>query len=108
MFKVLLITLFAFNAYALEDYSGKKYEIVTIDERDVNAECAKQDCLAKTVKIEHGDTLDGEDPVAVTCIEKLKGSLLQLHDGEYNERGFCVLSDGSMLGFGSIRAELIQ
>lgn len=107
MIRILLLTFFCFSAYALEDFTGKKYEVVTIDDRTVSAECAKTDCLAKTVKIEHGDTLDGEDPAAVSCIEVLKGAPLQLHDGNYNEESFCVLSDGSMIDFGSIRADLI-
>ena len=107
MFKIILLTLVSFNVYALEDYTGKKYEVVTIGDRTVSAECEKSDCLAKTVKIGHGDTLDGEDPAAVSCIEVLKGAPLQLHDGNYNEESFCVLSDGSMIDFGSIRADLI-
>lgn len=60
--------------------------------RTVSAECEKSDCLAKTVNIGHGDPLYGEDPAAVSCIEVLKGAPLQLHDGNYNEESFCVLS----------------
>lgn len=108
MLKLLILTLFSFNAYALQDFNGKKYEMVEIGDRLVSAECEKKDCLAKSVKITHGNTLDGEDPAAVTCIEVLKGSPLQLHDGNHNEESVCVLSDGSMIDFGSIRADLIQ
>lgn len=105
----LILISFSQLVWSLEDYAGKKYEIITLDnQRDVNIECKNTDCLAKSIEIKHGKTLDGEDPAAVTCIEVLKGKPLQLHDGNYNERGFCLLTDQSMIGFGSIRAELIQ
>lgn len=99
----------SFSASALEDFLGKKYEVVTLENnREVSAICLKEDCIAKSIEIKHGKALDGEDPAAVACIESLKGAPLQLHDGNHNEQSFCVFSDKSMLGFGSIRAELIQ
>ena len=110
MMKYIIFTLLlSFNCFALQDFTGKKYEVYTTDQgRDINIECKDKDCTAKTIKVVHGNALDGEDPAVVSCLEKLDGALMQLHDGKYNERGFCVFDDGSMLGLGSIRAELMQ
>jgi len=110
MMKYFIFTfLLSFNCFALEDYTGKKYDIYTTEDgRDVNIECKSKNCAAKTIKVVRGNVLDGEDPAVVSCLEKLDGALIQLHDGNNNERGFCVFDDGSMLGLGSIRAELMQ
>ena len=105
----ILLVFYSFNTYALDslyEFSGKKFDIKTLDNRRiVNSQCSK-DCIAKTVDIIAGEVEHGEDPAAIACLQKMGGGVLQMHDGKQNEVSVCIFKDGSFLTFDSIRGEL--
>lgn len=106
---LLLLFFYSSTAYSLDalfEFSGKKFEIKTLENhRIVNSDCSK-DCLANSVDILAGEVEHGEDPAAIACLQKMSGGVLQMHDGNQNEVSVCVFKDGSFLTFDSIRGEL--
>ena len=103
---VFLASLNLFATSELFEFSGEEHKLVEVNNRLVSEFCQKKDCIAKSVKITKGKTLDGEDPASVACLETMGGTPFQMHDGKKNEESVCVFKDGSVLTFGSIRAKL--
>tara|TARA_R110000868_G_scaffold180754_5_gene421439 strand:+ start:1064 stop:1408 length:345 start_codon:yes stop_codon:yes gene_type:complete len=104
-----LMLIFSFNLFAtseLFEFSGEEHKLAEVNDRLVSEFCQKKDCIAKSVKIAKGKTLDGEDPASVACLETMGGTPFQMHDGKKNEESVCIFKDGSVITFGSIRAEL--
>ncbi|MBH48933.1 MAG: hypothetical protein CME71_12265 [Halobacteriovorax sp.] len=104
-----MIIASSFNVFAaseLFEFSGEEHKLAEVNNRLVSEFCQKKDCIAKSVKVAKGKALDGEDPASVACLETMGGTPFQMHDGKKNEESVCVFKDGSVLTFGSIRAEL--
>tara|TARA_R110000868_G_scaffold61524_1_gene186899 strand:- start:4990 stop:5334 length:345 start_codon:yes stop_codon:yes gene_type:complete len=104
-----MIITFSFNVFAMSElfeFSGEEHKLAEVNNRLVSEFCQKKDCIAKSVKVAKGKVLDGEDPASVACLETMGGTPFQMHDGKKNEESVCVFKDGSVLTFGSIRAEL--